>query len=249
MGITNQESPPTSAKRILSSRVASLPLTSYTLRSSLTASTYLAGQHGRIITLLQIDNIKSSQILTSQRRHFILKPILNWVKCLFTKHISDSSTNYDSFLNWTFSSLNMVWTVQTLLCSQMACNEIKLKASARTCSRQHDQKCRLKSSHLKSINFHHPSQGTSTNYYLILGLWDKAAPATSQHINKFPLKRVKNLVTPSSIFIFIFSSSTGEFCSQLIRGNDRRIGQMFPEHVEWSFLDPEYSFNGYFTSN
>ena len=90
---------PTSAKRILSSRVASLPLTSYTLRSSLTASTYLAGQHGRIITLLQIDNIRSSQILTSQHRHFILKPVLNWVKRLFAEHISDSTTNYDSFLN------------------------------------------------------------------------------------------------------------------------------------------------------
>ena len=34
------------------------------------------------------------------------------------------------------------------------------------------------------------------------------------------------------------SSSTGELCSQPIR----RIGRMFPEHVERSFLDPEYSF-------
>ena len=94
--------------------------------------------------------------------------------------------------------------------------------------------------------FHHPSQGNSTNYYLILGLRDKAAPPTSQQINKFPPKRVKNLATPSSIFIFIFSSSTGELCSQPIRGNDRRIGRMFPEHAERSFLDPEYSFDEYF---
>ena len=115
-----------------------------------------------------------------------------------------------------------------------------------TCSRQHDQKCRLKSSHVKSIYFHHPSLGNSTNYYLILGLRDKAVPPTSQQINKFPPKRVKNLVTPSSIFIFIFSLSTGELCSQPIRGNDRRIGRMFPEHVEQSFLDPKYSFNEYF---
>ena len=97
-----------------------------------------------------------------------------------------------------------------------------------------------------SIYFHHPSQGNSTNYYLILCLRDKAAPPTSQQINKFPPKRVKNLATPSSIFIFIFSSSTGELCSQPIRGNDRQIGQMFPEHVEQSFLDPEYSFAEYF---
>ena len=46
--------------------------------------------------------------------------------------------------------------------------------------------------------------------------------------------------------IFIFSSSTGELCSQPIRGNDRQIGRMFPEHVERSFLDPEYSFDEYF---
>ena len=113
-------------------------------------------------------------------------------------------------------------------------------------SRQHDRKCRLKSSQVKSIYFNHPSQGNSTNYYLILGLRDKAAPPPSQQINKFPPKRVKNLATPSSIFIFIFSSSTGELCSQPIRGNDRRIGRMFPEHVEGSFLDPEYSFDEYF---
>ena len=96
-----------------------------------------------------------------------------------------------------------------------------------------------------SIYFHHPSKGNSTNYYLILGLRDKAAPPTSQQIKKIPPKRVKNLATPSSIFIFVFSSSTGELCSQPVRGNDRRIGRMFPEHVEQSFLDPEY-FDEYF---
>ena len=111
-----------------------------------------------------------------------------------------------------------------------------------TRSRQHDRKCRLKSSQVKSIYFNHPSQGHSTNYYLILGPRDKAAPPTSQQINKFPPKRVKNLATPSSICIFISSSSTGELCSQPIRGNVRRIGRMFPEHVERSFSDPEYSF-------
>ena len=99
---------------------------------------------------------------------------------------------------------------------------------------------------VKSVYFNHPSQGNSTNYYLILGLRDKAAPPTSQQINKFPLKWVKNLATLSSIFTFVFSSSTGELCSQPIRGNDRPIGRMFPEHVERSFLDPEYSFDEYF---
>ena len=71
----------------------------------------------------------------------------------------------------------------------------------------HGRKCRLKSSQVKSVYFNHPSQGNSTNYCLILDPRDKAAPPTSQQINKFPAKRVKNLATPSSIFIFISSSS------------------------------------------
>ena len=88
---------------------------------------------------------------------------------------------------------------------------------------QHGRKCRLKSSQVKSIYFNHPSQDNSTNHYLILGLRDMAVPPTSQQINKFSPKRVKNPATPSSIFIFISSSSTGEICSQPIRarGNVR----------------------------
>ena len=140
----------------------------------------------------------------------------------------------------------MFRTVETLLRSQLACNE--MQASARTCGRRAADSMieNVGSSQVKSVYVNHPSQGTSTNYYLILGLRDKAAPPTSQQINKFPPKRVKNLAIPSSIFIFIFSSSTGQLCSQPIRGNVRRIGRMFPEHVERSFLDPEYSFDEYF---
>ena len=118
-----------------------------------------------------------------------------------------------------------------------------------TRSRQHDRKCRLKSSQVKSIYFNHPSQGNSTNCYLILGPRHKAAPPTSQQINNFPLKRVKNPATPSSILIFISSSSTGKLCSQPIRGNVRRIGRMFPEHVERSFWTPNIAssqFDEYF---
>ena len=106
-----------------------------------------------------------------------------------------------------------------------------------SCSRQCDPKCNL-----KSIYFNHPSQGNSANYYLILGPQDKAALPTSQQIKQIPPKQLKNLATPSSIFIFISSSSTGELCSQPIRGNVCRIGWMFPEHAERSFLDPKYSF-------
>ena len=50
------------------------------------------------------------------------------------EHTSDTSTNYDSFLNLTFSSPNMVRKVQTLLHFQLACNE--MQASARTCGRR-----------------------------------------------------------------------------------------------------------------
>ena len=141
----------------------------------------------------------------------------------------------------------MVRTVQTLLHSQLACNE--MQASARTCGRRTADSMieNVGSSQVKSIYFNHPSHGNFTNCYLILGPRDKAAHTpTSQQINKFPPKRVKNLATPSSTFIFVSSSSTGELCSQPIRGNVRRIGQMFPEHVERSFLDPEYSFDEYF---
>ena len=134
----------------------------------------------------------------------------------------------------------MVRTVQTLLHSQLACNE--KQASVRTCgtetrSRQHDRKCRLKSSQYTLIIPHRVIQLTTISFWV---LRDKAAPSTSQQINKFPSKRVKNLATPSSIFIFVFSPFTGELCSQPIRGNDRPIGRMFPEHVERRFSDPEY---------
>ena len=60
-----------------------------------------------------------------------VKPVLNWA---FAEHTSDSSTNYDLFLNWTFISPNMVRAVRrTLIRSQLACNETQ--ASARTCGR------------------------------------------------------------------------------------------------------------------
>ena len=135
----------------------------------------------------------------------------------------------------------MVRTVRrTLLRSQLACYE--MQASARTCGRRAADSMIENVAKVKSIYFSHPSQGSSANYYLILGPPDKAAPPTSQQINRFPPKRVKNLATPSSICIFISSSFTREFFSQPIRGNVRRIGRMFPEHVEQSFLDHEYNF-------
>ena len=124
----------------------------------------------------------------------------------------------------------MVWTVQTLLHSQLACNE--MQASARTCGR------RAADSMIE--NPHRVIQLTTISF------WVSETRLRLPQVNKFPPKRVKNLATPSSIFIFVFSSFTGELCSQPIRGNDRRLGRMFPEHVERRFLDPEYSFDEYF---
>ena len=106
-----------------------------------------------------------------------------------------------------------------------------MQASARTCGIsaedsviQNVPTSQVKSSQVvKSIYFNHPSQGNSTNYYIILGPRDKAAPPTSQQINKFPPKRVKY--------------RRALHCKP-IRGKVRRIGRIFPEHVERSFLDP-----------
>ena len=78
----------------------------------------------------------------------------------------------------------------------------------------------------------HPSQGKSTNYYIILGSRDKAALPTSQQIGHFPPKRVK----------YRHRHPLTILCSQPITGKVRRTGQIFPDHVERSFLDPKNSF-------
>ena len=156
-----------------------------------------------------------------------IKPVLNWANVCLPEHTSDTSTLRRTMIRFLIELLvRRIWFGQSKL--YFILNWLVMR-----CKLRPDPKCWL-----KSIYFHHPSQGNSTNYSLILGLRDKAAPPTSQQINKFPPKRVKNLATPSSIFIFIFSSSTGELCSQPVRGNDRPIGRMFPEHVEQNFLDP-----------
>ena len=52
---------------------------------------------------------------------------------------------------------------------------------------------------------------------------------------------MNNLAPPSSIFFFHPQEGSAK-----ARGNDRWIGQIFPERVERIFLDPEYSFDEYF---
>ena len=85
-------------------------------------------------------------------------------------------------------------------------------------SRQHDQRCRLNSSQFKSVYFNHPSQGNSTNYYIILGPRDKAAPPASQQIGQFPPKRVKYRHGHPVLFLFLPHSQE----SSLLSTNQRQ---------------------------
>ena len=128
----------------------------------------------------------------------------------------------------------MVRTVQHLLRSQPARNE--MQASARTCGRRAAdsmiEKCRLKSSqHTLSLIIPH-----RVIQLITISFWVSETRLRLTQVNKFPLTRVKNLATPSSIFIF--SSSTGELCSQPVRGNDRRIGRMFQNMLSEAFWTP-----------
>ena len=84
-------------------------------------------------------------------------------------------------------------------CSQLACNE--MQALARTCSRQHDRKCRLKSSQYTLIIPLRVIQLTTISFYVSQ---TRLRLPQVKKINKFPLKRVKNLATPSSIFLLFF---------------------------------------------
>ena len=135
----------------------------------------------------------------------------------------------------------MVRTVRrTILRSQLAYTEIQ--ASARTCGRSAADSMIQNAgfSKVKSVYFNHPSQGNSTNYYIILDLTDKAAPPTSQQIGQFPPKRVSiHPIIHFSFYFFLIHRRA--LCSQPVRDKVRRTGQIFPEHVERSFLDPKYS--------
>ena len=61
-------------------------------------------------------------------------------------------------------------------------------------------------------------------------------------IVQFPPKRVKYRHGHPFLFLFLPYLQETSLCSQPVRGNVRRTWRIFPEHVERSFLDPEYSF-------
>ena len=128
--------------------------------------------------------------------------------------------NYTSFLNWLIMR-SKLWPEHAAEAQQ-----------------QHDAKCRLKSSHVKSVYFNHPSQGTWTNYYTILGPRDKTAPPTSQQIGQFPPKRVKYRHPRSFFFFFILHPQESSLCSQPFRGKVRRTGRIFQKLADEAFWTP-----------
>jgi len=89
-------------------------------------------------------------------------------------------------------------------------------------SRQHDPKSRLKSSQVKPVYSDDPSQGNSTNYYIILVLRDKAA---------------REVLIQSSMFIFISSSSAGElFALNQSEAMFAELGEYFQKMLIEAFL-------------
>ena len=86
-----------------------------------------------------------------------------------------------------------------------------MQASARTCgiSAADRMSHNVGQSQIISIYFNHPSQGNSANYYIILES-QRQGCASSKSTNRSFLSKTSELSTPSSIFINISSSSTGE---------------------------------------
>ena len=55
---------------------------------------------------------QAHSVLSGPYRNAGVEPVLNWANYLFAEHSSDSSTNYNSFINLTFCSPNMGRTVR-----------------------------------------------------------------------------------------------------------------------------------------
>ena len=105
-----------------------------------------------------------------------LKPVLNWANVCSPNILQTVRQTMIRFLIELL--VRQTWFGQSKLYFILNWLEPELW---QTRSKQHDRKCRL-----KSIYFHHPSQGNPTNYYLILGLWDKAAPSHKSTNKQIP---------------------------------------------------------------
>ena len=95
---------------------------------------------------------------------------------------------------------------------------------------------------MKSVYINYPSQGNSTNYYVILGPRDKAAPPISQQINKNPSQASEVSSDTIIRFYFLSSSSTGELSAlsqsegEAIFGVQKASLNMFWEHSPYSTI-------------
>ena len=108
---------------------------------------------------------------------FSLKPVLNWANVCLPDILQTLWRTMICFLTELLVRRTWFRQFKEFTCSQLACN--KMQTSAWTCGR-HAADSMIKN--VKSIYFNHPSQGNSTNYYLILGLRNKAAPPANQQI-------------------------------------------------------------------
>ena len=111
-----------------------------------------------------------------------------------------------------------------------------MQASARTCGRSAPDS--MIQNVVKSVYFNHPSKGNSTNYYIVLGPRDKAAPPTSQQIGQFLPKRVKCRHRHPFSILFLPHPQGSCLCSQPIRDNVRRTGRPIPELLNEAFWTP-----------
>ena len=131
-----------------------------------------------------------------------VKPVLNWANVCSPNMLRTLRRTMIRFLIELL--VRRIWFGQSKLyfILNWLVMRCKLRPNLRQiCSRQHDRKCRVKSSQYTFITPHRLIQLTTISFWVSV---TKAAPPTSQQINKFPPKRVKNLATQSSIFILFF---------------------------------------------
>ena len=104
--------------------------------------------------------------------------------------------------------------------------KLRPELAAEMRSRQHDRKCRLKSNQYTLIIPHRVIQLTAISF------WVSETRLRLPQVNKFPPKRVKNLATPSSIFILVFSSFTGELSANQRQWSSNRAN--VPRTCPWA---------------
>ena len=152
-----------------------------------------------------------------------IKPVLSWVNCLFAEPSTDSSTNYDSFLNWIL--VRRTWFEQfNELCFVLNLLLMRFKPRPELAAEAQQTAWSKMKAKVKSIYFNHPSQGNSANRYIVLGPRDKAAPPESEQIGQFPPKRVKYRHRhPLFLNFIMFSSFAGEL--SLLSTNQRQCSQ------------------------